>query len=70
MLGISRFSVKIDIGTTFEKVLALISNIKENLDSIEAAPVVTTTDAMNSKLIANALVEGTRTHGCLSDIVL
>ena len=46
-------------GTTFEKVLALISNIKENLDSIEAAPVVTTTDALNSKLIANALVEGT-----------
>lgn len=47
-------------GTTFEKVLNLVANVKGDTAEIEAAPVVTTTEALNSDMIANALIEGTR----------
>ena len=47
-------------GTTFEKVLNLVANVKGDTTGIEAAPVVTTTEALNSDMIANALIEGTR----------
>ena len=47
-------------GTTFEKVLNLVANVKGDTTGIEAAPVVTTIEALNSDMIANALIEGTR----------